>query len=167
MPTDNGSRSNNPSASLKESQTSQDLIEHQKNILKSILEQSRQPSLGAGLPAIKPTSLEASKERHHHEPPPHSAQPLFSNAAQQPPAVGVKKPNTSGSIVGAGAATAGNSSISNKAPQSPSSSIVNDEYMESMHEAKDRRQSWQQIHTQKSVRSYLPSLSVICMIFGQ
>lgn len=152
------------SHSLKESQTSADLIEHQKSILKSILEQSRQPSAGAGLPASKPKFVFNESEHHFDEPPPlthiyANPPPASANAANSnaPPSSGGSiKRNTNTSNTG------GSSSANKAAAAAAGSQPHIDEYLDSVLEAKDRRQSWQNMHTQKSVRSYVPSLSVIC-----
>lgn len=154
---------------LKESQTSQDLIEHQKNILKSILEQSRQPSAGAGLPAAKPKFTLNDNDHHFDDPPPLT--PLYSSP---PPNMPIKKAaiNSSHNSTSVAAAAAAAGQPSSKAasilvPSSPSTSLDENssKYLDSINEAKDRRQTWQQMHTQKSVRSYVPSLSIICRFF--
>lgn len=139
---------------LKESHTSQDLIEHQKTILRSILEQSRQPSAGAGLPAAKPKFTLNDNDHHFDDPPPLT--PLYSS----PPNVVAKKTINSAS----NSVHVVNKINNAVGPSSPSASLeeASSKHFDSVHEAKDRRQTWQQMHTQKSVRSYVPSLSIIC-----
>lgn len=145
-------------SNLKESQTSQDLIEHQKSILKSILEQSRQPSAGAGLPASKPKFTLNDNDHHFDDPPPLT--PLYSSP---PPNIPIKKALNSTYNSNAAAQTS-NKAANVLVPSSPSTSVDENsaKYLDSINEAKEKRQTWQQMHTQKSVRSYVPSLSIIC-----
>lgn len=138
--------------SLKESATSQDLIDQQKNILRSILEQSRQPSAGAGLPALpagKPKFTLNDDDHHFDDPPPLT--PFYSASAN----VQIKKSNNSNAVQTI------NKTVNVMAPPSPSTSLdeTSSKYLETFNEAKEKRQTWQH---QKSVRSYVPSLSIIC-----
>jgi hypothetical protein len=133
-------------SSLKESCTSADLIEHQKSILKSILDQSKQQTGGAGLVASTPPKFTLSDHSHHNDEPP-AVSTYYTTSAKSKGGSVTKIVN----VVAPTDATNGNGSGE---PHDDSK-----DYLENVLEAKDRRQSWQQVRKQ---RSYIPSLSVIC-----